>query len=160
MAMSNLPSIRLVSWNLESGVGVTVTAMPLRSKSPFSCATQIGQLKPPGKTITEIGLSGWVTAGAGAIIEPARHIEKQSNHGLPDILNICISCTFCGVKLSFWTAVIAPNCQVGGTGVGAELRTVQPEDFPTRARTEDRNSSGPARSRGAKLCRPRASRPS
>jgi hypothetical protein len=67
---------------------------------------EIGQLKPPGKTITEIGLSCWATAGAGAIIKPVRHIEKQSNHGLPDILNICISCTFCGAG---GTASIARN---------------------------------------------------
>jgi hypothetical protein len=31
--------------------------------------------------------------------------------------------------------VIASNCQLGETGVGAELRTVQPQDFPARART-------------------------
>src|SRR5690349_18356611 len=49
--MSNFPSMRFVSWNTELGVGVTFTSMPFRSKKPFSCATQIGQLKPPGKTI-------------------------------------------------------------------------------------------------------------
>src|SRR3979490_286001 len=52
MAMSNLPSIRWVSWNTEFGVGVTFTSMPFFANSPFSCATQIGQLKPPGKTMT------------------------------------------------------------------------------------------------------------
>src|SRR5712692_7401440 len=52
MAMSNLPSIRWVSWNTELGVGVTFTSRPLLANSPFSCATQIGQLKPPGKTMT------------------------------------------------------------------------------------------------------------
>src|SRR2546427_3084277 len=49
--MSNLPSIRLVSWNTELGVGVTFTSSPFFAKEPFSCATQTGQLKPPGKTI-------------------------------------------------------------------------------------------------------------
>ena len=51
MAMSNLPSIRLVSWKAEPGVGVTFTATLLRANRPFSSATQIGQLKPPGKTM-------------------------------------------------------------------------------------------------------------
>src|SRR2546427_9395438 len=51
IAMSNFPSMRLVSWNTELGVGVTFTSIPFRAKKPFSCATQIGQLKPPGKTI-------------------------------------------------------------------------------------------------------------
>src|SRR2546426_9805553 len=51
IAMSNLPSIRLVSWNTELGVGVTFTSSPFFAKKPFSCATQTGQLKPPGKTI-------------------------------------------------------------------------------------------------------------
>src|SRR5467141_2864572 len=50
--MSNLPSIRLVSWNTELGVGVSFTSRPFFANSPFSCATQIGQLKPPGKTMT------------------------------------------------------------------------------------------------------------
>src|SRR5207302_1186139 len=49
--MSNFPSMRLVSWNTELGVGVTFNSMPLLAKKPFSCATQIGQLKPPGNTI-------------------------------------------------------------------------------------------------------------
>src|SRR5436853_6669498 len=49
--MSNLPSIRLVSWNTELGVGVTFISSPFFAKKPFSCATQTGQLKPPGKTI-------------------------------------------------------------------------------------------------------------
>src|SRR2546427_8754081 len=49
--MSNLPSIRLVSWNTELGVGVTFTSSPFFAKKAFSCATQTGQLKPPGKTI-------------------------------------------------------------------------------------------------------------
>src|SRR3989449_5359319 len=49
--MSNLPSIRFVSWNTELGVGVTFTSSPFFAKKAFSCATQTGQLKPPGKTI-------------------------------------------------------------------------------------------------------------
>src|SRR6267378_2747572 len=61
MAMSNLPSMRLVSWNTELGVGVIFTSRPFLAKRPFSCATQIGQLKPPGKTIT---LTIWGGAGA------------------------------------------------------------------------------------------------
>jgi hypothetical protein len=58
MAMSNLPSIRFCSWNAELGVGVIVGAMPCFAKNPFSCATQIGQLNPPGKTITLTGFGG------------------------------------------------------------------------------------------------------
>src|SRR5436309_6241288 len=61
IAMSNLPSMRLVSWNTELGVGVIFTSRPFFAKRPFSCATQIGQLKPPGKTIT---LTMWGGAGA------------------------------------------------------------------------------------------------
>src|SRR6266705_6223983 len=62
IAMSNLPSMRLVSWNTELGVGVIFTSRPFLAKRAFSCATQIGQLKPPGKTIT---LTIW-GGGAGA----------------------------------------------------------------------------------------------
>src|SRR5438445_3220080 len=61
IAMSNLPSMRLVSWNTELGVGVIFTSRPFLAKRAFSCATQIGQLKPPGKTIT---LTIWGGAGA------------------------------------------------------------------------------------------------
>src|SRR6266581_3044452 len=61
IAMSNLPSMRLVSWNAELGVGVIFASRPFFAKRPFSCATQIGQLKPPGKTIT---LTIWGGAGA------------------------------------------------------------------------------------------------
>src|SRR5437870_13688536 len=61
IAMSNLPSMRLISWNTELGVGVIFTSRPFLAKRPFSCATQIGQLKPPGKTIT---LTIWGGAGA------------------------------------------------------------------------------------------------
>src|SRR6266581_1826817 len=61
IAMSNLPSMRLVSWNAELGVGVIFASRPFFAKKPFSCATQIGQLKPPGKTIT---LRIWGSAGA------------------------------------------------------------------------------------------------
>src|SRR6266700_976358 len=58
IAMSNLPSMRLVSWNTELGVGVSLTSIPFLANSPFSCATQIGQLKPPGKTMRLTGLGG------------------------------------------------------------------------------------------------------
>src|SRR6267378_4851295 len=51
MAISNLPSMRLVSWNTELTVGVTLTSIPFCANSPCSCATQTGQLKPPGNTI-------------------------------------------------------------------------------------------------------------
>src|SRR5437016_5260009 len=66
IAMSNLPSIRLVSWNTELGVGVTLTSSPFFAKKPFSCATQIGQLKPPGKTmaLTVFGEAGGGVAQA------------------------------------------------------------------------------------------------
>src|ERR1700694_1028131 len=68
MAMSNLPSMRLVSWNTELGVGVTLTSRPFFAKKPLSCATQIGQLKPPGKTmrLTVFGVAG------GAVVQAAR----------------------------------------------------------------------------------------
>src|SRR6267378_5002228 len=63
IAMSNLPSMRLVSWNTELTVGVTLTSIPFFANSPFSCATQIGQLKPPGNTMRLT-----VLAGAGCAI--------------------------------------------------------------------------------------------
>src|SRR6267143_2800553 len=66
MAMSNLPSIRWVSWNTEFGVGVSLTSRPFFANSPFSCATQIGQLKPPGKTMTLT-----VCGGAGGVVVQA-----------------------------------------------------------------------------------------
>src|SRR6267378_2302039 len=66
IAMSNLPSMRLVSWNTELGVGVIFTSRPFLAKRPFSCATQIGQLKPPGKTITLTTWGGAGAAGGGA----------------------------------------------------------------------------------------------
>src|SRR5882724_7871378 len=65
MARSNLPSIRLVSWNTELGVGVIFTATLLAANRPLSCAAQIGQLKPPGNTISSIGLS-WAKAGSAS----------------------------------------------------------------------------------------------
>src|SRR2546425_8633853 len=52
MPMSNFPSIRLVSWNTDEGVGVSSTSSPSRAKNPLSWAAQIGQLNPPGNTIT------------------------------------------------------------------------------------------------------------
>src|SRR5262245_19978808 len=66
IAMSNLPSMRLVSWNTELGVGVIFTSMPCLSKKPFSLATQIGQLNPPGKTIRLTVCSSGGAAGATA----------------------------------------------------------------------------------------------
>src|SRR5438093_9129491 len=65
IAMSNLPSMRLVSWNTELGVGVIFTSRPFLAKRAFSCATQIGQLKPPGKTITLTIRGGAGAAGGG-----------------------------------------------------------------------------------------------
>src|SRR6266853_1819613 len=65
MAMSNLPSMRLVSWKTELGVGVILTSMPFFAKRPFSCATQTGQLNPPGNTMRLTGLGG-----AGGAVAP------------------------------------------------------------------------------------------
>src|SRR5213594_952777 len=65
IAMSNLPSMRLVSWNTELGVGVIFASRPFLAKRAFSCATQIGQLKPPGKTITLTIRGGAGAAGGG-----------------------------------------------------------------------------------------------
>src|SRR6267154_2428368 len=64
MAMSNLPSMRLVSWNTELTVGVTLTSIPFFANSPFSCATQTGQLNPPGNTmrLTVLGGAGCAIA--------------------------------------------------------------------------------------------------
>src|SRR3989442_11997739 len=68
--MSNLPSVRLVSWNTELGVGVSFTWSPFSANSPFSCATQIGQLKPPGKTMTLT-----VFGGTGGVVVQAVRIR-------------------------------------------------------------------------------------
>src|SRR5207245_1249849 len=65
IAMSNLPSMRLVSWNTELGVGEIFTSRPVLAKRAFSGATQIGQLKPPGKTITLTIRGGAGAAGGG-----------------------------------------------------------------------------------------------
>src|SRR5688572_31892238 len=67
--MSNFPSMRFCSWNAELGVGVMVGAMPCFAKNPFSCATQIGQLNPPGNTITFTGFGGPFGA-SGAVVQP------------------------------------------------------------------------------------------
>src|SRR6266480_783608 len=64
MAMSNLPSIRWVSWNTELTVGVSLTAIPFFASSPFSCAIQTGQLKPPGNTMSSTVLGGAGCASA------------------------------------------------------------------------------------------------
>src|SRR5262245_44119570 len=66
MAISNLPSIRLVSWKAEPGVGVTFTATALRAKKPFSSPIQIGQLNPPGNTMSSMGFDDCACAGARA----------------------------------------------------------------------------------------------
>ena len=63
-AMSNFPPIRLVSWKTEEGVSVTWRATPLRAKAPSASAAQMGQLKPPGKTMT--------SSGAGVLSETYR----------------------------------------------------------------------------------------
>ncbi len=57
MAMSKSPLISPVSWKIEFGVGVTVTASPWAANRPVSWATNSGQLKPPGKTMTESGVT-------------------------------------------------------------------------------------------------------
>src|SRR5882762_7691399 len=64
IAMSNLPSMRLVSWNTELTVGVSPTSIPFLANRPFSCATQIGQLNPPGNTmrLTVLGGAGCAIA--------------------------------------------------------------------------------------------------
>src|SRR5882762_22176 len=64
MAMSYLPSMRLVSWNTELTVGVSLASIPFFANSPFSCATQIGQLKPPGNTMRLTALGGAGCASA------------------------------------------------------------------------------------------------
>src|SRR5216684_7856576 len=71
--MSNLPSIRWVSWNTELGVGVSLTSRPFFANSPFSCATQIGQLKPPGKTMTLT-----VCGAGGCAAHPASNRNMKS----------------------------------------------------------------------------------
>src|SRR6267142_2096972 len=77
--MSNLPSMRLVSWNTELGVGVIFTSMPFLSKKPFSFATQIGQLKPPGKTMRLTVRS----CGAGGAIAALGEAGARVVDGLP-----------------------------------------------------------------------------
>src|SRR5882672_9930301 len=79
IAMSNLPSMRLVSWNTELGVGVIFTSMPFLSKKPFSLATQIGQLNPPGKTIRLTVFS----CGAGGAIAPFGDAGARPPDGAP-----------------------------------------------------------------------------
>src|SRR5882762_1257612 len=77
MAMSNLPSMRLVSWNTELTVGVTRTSIPFFTNSPFSCATQIGQLKPPGNTmrLTVLGGAGCAIAQEATSSAISPHIS-------------------------------------------------------------------------------------
>src|SRR6266496_4970715 len=45
---------------------MSLTSIPFFANSPLSCATQIGQLKPPGKTMTLTGLGGAPTHEANA----------------------------------------------------------------------------------------------
>src|SRR5256885_1344421 len=64
MAMSYLPPMRFVSWNTELTVGVSLTSIPFFANSPFSCATQTGQLNPPGNTMSSTVLDGAGCASA------------------------------------------------------------------------------------------------
>src|SRR5437867_12399740 len=52
---------------MDEGVGVSLTSSPSRAKKPFSWAAQIGQLKPPGKTITWSVERVWAPAPSGAV---------------------------------------------------------------------------------------------
>src|SRR5262245_30374555 len=92
-AMSNLPSIRLVSWKAEPGVGVIFTATPLRWKKPFSSAIQIGQLKPPGKTISSMGLDCWACAGA--------NVASSKSHGATALRIMMFPPVLCPVSSAF-----------------------------------------------------------
>src|SRR6267378_1150586 len=82
MAISNLPSMRLVSWNTELTVGVTLTSIPFFANSPFSCATQTGQLKPPGNTMRLTVLGGADCAiaqeAASTAISPTNSLSTLS----------------------------------------------------------------------------------
>src|SRR5262245_45432797 len=98
--MSNLPSMRLVSWNTELGVGVIFTSMPFLSKKRFSCATQIGQLKPPGKTIrlTVCRASGGGTpgdplgeTGARCAEPPAQAARTSTDAAAASLANLVMS---------------------------------------------------------------------
>src|SRR5690349_14452872 len=99
MAMSNFPWMRFVSWNTGLGVGVVLTSIPLFAKKPFSRATQLGQLKPPGKTMRFTVCSG-AGGGGGAypplgetgacVPEPPAQDTRNSNdataNSLPNLL--------------------------------------------------------------------------
>src|SRR6266852_8990098 len=93
--MSNLPSMRLVSWNTELGVGVTLTSIPFFANSPFSCATQIGQLKPPGNTmrLTVLGGTGGALAQetSSSAISPAIALEMPFMFFSPIVLSFRIA---------------------------------------------------------------------
>src|SRR6266853_5562144 len=79
MAMSNLPSASPVICATEFGVGSSVTVIPLCSKKPFCCPTKLGQLKPPGKTLT-------VTfAGACARASAVNKLVVTSSATAPDL---------------------------------------------------------------------------
>src|SRR5712691_9709340 len=100
IAMSNLPSMRLVSWNTELGVGVSLTSIPFLANSPFSCATQIGQLKPPGKTMTLTGLGG--AGGAPAHATSASTIVARTKRAIRVMSPPCRSAAdlpgrYCGI---------------------------------------------------------------
>src|SRR5256885_13033268 len=77
--MSNFPSMRLVSWKTEFGVGVSFTSIPFFANRPFSCATQMGQLKPPGKTMTLTVTGALEGVGAGGVLaHEARPIARTT----------------------------------------------------------------------------------
>src|SRR5712691_1462047 len=100
IAISNLPSMRLVSWNTELGVGVSLTSIPYFANSPFSCATQIGQLKPPGKTIRLTGLGG--AGGAPAHEASAEIIVARTKRAIRVMSFPCRSAAdlpgrYCGI---------------------------------------------------------------
>src|SRR5690625_1985051 len=79
MAISYLPSIKFTIWYFELGVGVTLTLIPSSSKKPLFCATKIGQLKPPGKTITSNGL-GELFVSALTAETVSKNVNTDSNN--------------------------------------------------------------------------------
>src|ERR1700730_4859333 len=73
MAMSNLPSMRPVSWHTALGVSVIFGSTPCLANTPSSCATQIGRFQPPGNTmrLTVFGGADWVA-------QPERTIKSSA----------------------------------------------------------------------------------
>src|SRR4051794_38113150 len=90
--MSNLPSTRPCIWKTELGVGVTFTFNPSSAKKPFASATQIGQLKPPGKTMTSRGCPAWLQTEARVTMTARKlravfmsvRLDAGRLHHLPD----------------------------------------------------------------------------